>query len=268
MLAYLGVPSAFTGRSGPAPEPDASLRWATSPYLQAHFDPGSVGDDLPSGWWRDAVEGHRAARVDPYSYLIGAARDRAAGSPMQGLSVDVGTSVGRGAAELAAFYEYSIGVDRSFRAILAARRHLVSAPEPLGEYQLESEKGRWEARTLPDAAARGNLDFVVASGAALPVASGAAACIAAVNVLCAVSEPAMLLDDFSRSLEPGGLLLLSSPFWSDDAEPPIGNPKTLKRALAPAFDIDAEEDMVPWVLRLAKRRWNVYLCHCVVATRH
>ncbi|MEX0790450.1 MAG: hypothetical protein WD178_06700, partial [Actinomycetota bacterium] len=122
MRSYLGIASSFTGQPGPAtPSPD--LQWTTSPYLQAHFYPGSLTGYL-AGWWRDAVDGHRTGKIDPYTWLMAAARERTAGRS-GGLAVDVGCSVGRGAAELASLYDYSVGVDRSFRAILAARRHLL-----------------------------------------------------------------------------------------------------------------------------------------------
>ncbi len=271
MRTYLGVPSAFSGHSGPPPELDRSLEWTTSPYLQAHYDRESLGEDLPEGWWRDAVGLHSLDYRNPYSYLLEAAR-QLSGSPGAGLAVEVGTSVGRGSAELAGCYAYSVGVDRSFRAILTARRRLLSRPAPLNEYQVQTEKGRWEPRQLPVLPAIPNLDFVVASGAALPVAAGAASCGAALNVLCAVSAPLALLEELSRVLRRGGALLVSSPFWSDseaDGGSPfaLGGPELLHEAVRPGFDIVAEDDMVPWVLRLAKRRWNVYLCHCVVATK-
>jgi SAM-dependent methyltransferase/uncharacterized protein YbaR (Trm112 family) len=262
MRSYIGIPGA---------EQTGDLRWTVSPYLQAHFDPGSLWDDFDDGWWRDSVEAYRAGGKDPYTVLLTAARDQI-GSAAAGLAFDVGTSVGRGAAELAHLYPYAVGVDRSFRAILAARRHLLGAPSPLTEYLLETEKGNWEARALPPAKPAGNLDFVVASGGALPAGAGNASCVAALNVLCAVREPVALLDDFARVLEPGGLLLVSSPFWSDPSEAgetPLatGGPEYLRTALAPGFEITREEDGVPWLLRVAKRRWDVYLCHCLTATR-
>lgn len=270
MRTYLGIASAFTGQPGPAtPSPD--LRWTTSPYLQAHFDPGSLAGDLAPGWWRDAVQNHTTEQNEPYSWLFNAARERT-GGPSGGLAVDVGASVGRGAAELASLYGYSVGVDRSFRAILAARRHLLGAPCALETYALETEKGRWEPRTLPPVDSPHNLDLVVASGAALPVGAGVASCVAALNVLCAATDPLEMLADFCRVLKPGGMLLLSSPFWSDataEGETPLasGGPEYLREALEPEFEIVAEQDQVPWLLRVAKRRWDVYLCHCLVATR-
>ncbi len=266
LRSYMGVAGA-----DPAGAPDSGLQWATSPYLQAHFDPGSLGGDFESGWWRDCVEAHRAGGNDPYSILLAAAGELSGAAPA-GLAFDVGTSVGRGAAAIARLYPYSVGVDLSFRAIFSARRLLLGVPSPLTEYPLETEKGRWEARTLPEAARADNLDFVVASGGALPAAPGRASCVAAINVLCAVPEPVELVDDFARVLEPGGLLLLSSPFWSDptsDGETPLatGGPGYLRTLLAPVFEVRREEDGVPWLLRVARRRWDVYLCHCLAATR-
>ncbi len=271
MRTYLGIASAFTGQPGPVTRsPD--LQWTTSPYLQAHFDPGSLAGDLAPGWWKSAVDNHVAEKNEPYAWLLTAARERS-GGPAGGLAIDVGTSVGRGAAELASLYDYSVGVDRSFRAILAARRHLLGEPCPLETYALETEKGRWEPRTLPQADHPASLDFVVASGAALPLRAGSTSCVAALNVLCAASDPLEMLADFCRVLTSGGTLLLSSPFWSDatpEGETPLaaGGPEYLRKALSPEFEIVAEQDQIPWLLRVAKRRWDVYLCHCLVATRH
>lgn len=264
--SYMGVPAAGGGGST-----GSGMQWTTSPYLQAHFDPRSLADDLAGGWWRNSVEAHRSGGKDPYSFLLAAARDLAGPAP-SGPAFDVGSSVGRGAAELAGLYPYSVGVDLSFRAILTARRHLLGAPDGLTEYLLETEKGRWETRKLPPAPRADNLDFVVASGAALPAAPERVSCVAAINVLCAVPEPAGLVGDFARVLESGGLLLLSSPFWSDatgDGETPLatGGPEYLNALLAPDFELRLEEDGVPWILRLARRRWDVYLCHCLAATR-
>lgn len=265
LRSYMGMTAA-----GSPPEND--LHWTISPYLQAHHDPGSLADDFEDGWWRRSIEAHRLGAEDPYSVLLTAARGMAGGSKSNGLAFDAGTSVGRGAAELAALYRYSVGVDRSFRAILAARRHLLGAPAPLTGYLLETEKGRWESRALAPSDPAGNLDFVVASGGALPAADGSASCVAALNLLCAVPEPADLVGDFARVLEPGGALLLSSPFWPDPSEggeAPLatGGPEYLRTMLAPAFEIKEEQDGVPWLLRVAKRRWDVYLCHCLVAVR-
>jgi SAM-dependent methyltransferase len=272
MRSYLGIPSAFTSHEGPSHTEVRSLEWKTSPYLQAHFDPESLTDDLPDGWWWHAVDGHRSGARDPYSYLLGAVRQRSQGRRVVGLAVDVGTSAGRGSAELAQFYEYSIGVDRSFPAILAARRLLLGQPDPLRRYLVEREKGRWEPKDITSPPRVDNLDYVVASGVELPIGSAAASCVAALNVLCAVTEPQAMIAEFSRVLSPGAMLVLSSPYWADSddaAESPFahGGPEFLGKALRDRFEIVAEEDVVPWLLRVARRRWNVYLCHCVVATR-
>ncbi|HVL52237.1 MAG TPA: methyltransferase domain-containing protein [Actinomycetota bacterium] len=271
MVQYLGIPSAFTGQAGPPAEADHDLEWSTSPYLQTHFDSRSLTDELDEGWWRDAVQSHLVDSSNPYRHLMEAVRD-ASGHRSDGLAVEVGTSVGRGSAELAGCFEYSLGVDQSFRAILAARSLLLGEPARMTSYRVQTEKGRWEAKNLTVPTDIANLDFVVASGNALPVRSSGASCVAAVNVLCAVSEPLAMLDELARILARRGTVLISSPFWSDsdpDGESPLalGGPEFLRENLRRDFEVVSEKDMVPWLLRLAKRRWNVYLCHCVVATR-
>lgn len=269
MCAWLGVPEAFTGRTGPPPEPEPDR--SASPYLQSHLDPASLLTDLPAGWWRDAVQAHGRGEEDPYAYLLGAAesalRERGAG-----LSIDVGCSTGRGAAGMARWCDFALGVDRSFPAVLAARQALLGSPAPLGSYQVQDEKGRWRTREMGPLEAPANLDFVVAAAGELPVANGAASCVGALNVLCAVRDPGSLVESFARVLSPGGLLLLATPFWADDdeaGESPFasGGPPGLHLMLGEAFRVAQERDMVPWLLRLAKRRWNVYLSHCVVAVR-
>lgn len=266
MRSWLGIPAVFSSSPGPPLNPAAAASWSTSPYLQSHFDPGSMVSDLTSGWWQDAV-GRRPEGDDPYSYLIGIARDQPGGRP--GLALDVGSSVGRGAHELADLYEYSVGVDRSFPAVLNARRLLLGRPLPLPEYMLETERGRWESRPLLQPPVRPNLDFVVASAGALPVGTEGVACLAALNVLCAVPEPGALFEEFARTLGAGALLLIATPFWTDDGESPFarGGPRGLVESLAGGYQIVADKELVPWIVRLARRRYNVYLSHCVAAIR-
>lgn len=269
--AYLGIPGVHIGRAEPDDPWDQSLDWTTSPYIQAHFDTGSLTSDLPQGWWQDAVGRFGAESVDPYTYLVATARGMT--GPARGLAVEVGTGVGRITADLAADYRFCIGVDWSFRAVLTARRLLLSQPSPMEAYPLEGERGQSVDHTLRPLRSSGNLDYVVADGAALPFPNGGASCVAALNVLCAATEPRRLIDEIRRVAAPGGLLLLSSPYWPD-SEPgfqksplALGDPHEMRAALEPSFEILAEREMVPWMLRLAKRRWNVYLCHCLVAAR-
>lgn len=267
MSRYLGFASAFTGRAEPDPW-DENLDWTISPYIQAHFDRESLSDDLPEGWWQRALTQFQDT-ADPYKFLAGSALARSASTAKKGLLIEVGTSVGRMAADLAGSYEFTVGVDWSFTAVLAARRLLLSAPEPMPDYTVELEKGQVEVRPLSAIAAPENLDFLVADGAYLPFADSSCACVAALNLLCAVPQPAQVMSEFSRVAAESGLLLLSTPYWSDSGLSPfaLGGPVWMKQALEEDFHILEEQEMVPWLLKLAKRRWNLYLCHCIVAAR-
>lgn len=245
----------------------------TSRYLQAHFDPTSLPLELPAGWWCASVEQYMAEGRDPYNYLMEFDR-RHEGSRPIGLAVDVGSSVGRMAGELALAHAYAIGIDWSFRAVLTARRYYLGVPSPLGSYSLV---GEWPAaieRPLPEQApAQGGLDFVVANATALPIVSEEVECLAAMNILCTLPDPRALLGEVTRVLGPGGTLLLSSPYlWNADALAAIApsglsGPDFVRTELEGSFDIAADDDAVPWLLRLGHRRWDVYLCHCIVATR-
>lgn len=267
MTRYLGFPGAFTGHAEPGPW-EENLDWSISPYIQAHFDRSSLDEDLPEGWWRNSLKQFEST-TDPYKFLVESALARSASSGQTGLLVEVGASVGRVSADLAAAYEFCVGVDWSFTAVLAARRLLLGQPHALEDYALELEKGQVEMRPLSEVPGQENLDFVVADGACLPFARRSAACVAALNVLCAVPQPARVMAEFSRVSEDSGLLLLSSPYWYDSGPSPfaLGGPEQMKAALAQDFQIVEEREMVPWLLKIAKRRWNVYLSHCVVAAR-
>lgn len=272
MTRYLGFPSAFTGHAEPG-RWEENLDWSISPYIQAHFDRESLDEDLPEGWWRTALKQFENTK-DPYKFLVDSALARSASSGKSGLLVEVGASVGRVSADLAPAFEYCVGVDWSFTAVLAARRLLLRQPDPLEDYALELEKGQVEMRPLALIPGLANLDFVVADGAYLPFSGGSAECIAALNVLCAVPRPTQVLAEFSRVSKQSGLLLLSTPYWFDQDPSPagsspfaLGGPEEMVQALAQNFEILEEQEMVPWLLKIAKRRWNIYLSHCLVATR-
>lgn len=268
---YLGVPDASMGLAVPPDPWEESLDWTTSPYLQYNFDAGSLDSGLPDGWWRWSVSRYRADADDPYTYLMDAAV-RLEPSGGKGLAVEVGASVGRTSADLALHYGFAVGIDWSFPAILAARRFHLRHPSPLNFYPLEGERGSAQERSLLPTEPAGNLEFVVGDGAALPFGQASAACVAALNVICAVPHPEGLLEEVRRVAAPGGLLLFSSPYWPDAPAGPgaraaLSGPDSIRVALEPDFEIVDERDIVPWILRLAKRRWNVYLCHCLAARR-
>ena len=272
LRSYLGVPSATTGLASPEDPWEQSLDWTTSPYLQAHFDAGSLTEGIPAGWWKDAVNRFHQESFNPYTFLVDSARQLSDRDPT-GLAVEVGASVGRTAANLAEDYEFALGSDWSFRAILAARRVLLHESSRLESYPLETEAGDSVPRELPSLERPINLDYVVADGAALPLPSAGATCVAALNVVCAMPQPHRLLSELSRVAAPGALLLFSSPYWSDtqggspNTALVLKNPDQTRAALYPGFEMLVEHEMVPWTIRLARRRWNVYLCHCLVARR-
>lgn len=270
MLEYLGIASAHIGHAGPPPAAEDDLSWTVSPYLQVHGDRESLTYGLGGGWWRDLVEQYGVDGPDPYRFLLDAAGRHQSGG--RDLMVEVGAGIGWGAARMAGDSVYSIGLDWSFTAVLTARRYFLSSPCPIEHYALETEKGSFTDRPLERQKVHANLDFAVADGAGLPLADGRAPALAALNVLCAVPDPTLLFAEFARVVRSQGLLLLSTPYWADadgDGNSAFarGGPDFTRSALRPEFRILEEEDMVPWLVRLAQRRWNVYLSHCLVAER-
>lgn len=271
MLKHLGVASAHMGHAGPPTQDGEGLDWTVSPYLQAHGDRDSMTHGLPDGWWRTVVDGYGEGGPDPYRYLLDAAgRHRPNGHAE--LAIEVGSGIGWGASQMAGTSIYSMGFDWSFTAVLTARRYFLSSPSSLDRYSLEMEKGSLVDRPLEAPAEQSNLDFVVADGGDLPLAAAKCSRLAALNVLCAVPKPNRLFQEFARVVRTEGLLLLATPYWADEGvngESAFarGGPAFTRSVLLPEFRILEEADMVPWLLRLAQRRWNVYLSHCLLAER-
>lgn len=271
MLEHLGVASAHMGHAGPPPEDREGLGWTVSPYLQVHGDRDSMTQGLSDGWWRAVVDGYGEDGPDPYRYLLDAAgRHRPKGDTE--LAVEVGSGIGWGAAQMAGSSTYSMGLDWSFTAVLTARRYFLSIPCPIEHYDLETEKGSFVDRPLDPQKVQANLDFVVADGGDLPLSGAQCSCLAALNVLCAASDPTRLFREFARVVRAEGLLLLATPYWADngvngESAFARGGPAFTRSALLPEFRILEEADMVPWLLRLAQRWWNVYLSHCLLAER-
>ena len=133
------------------------------------------------------------------------------------------------------------------------------------------------------------VDFWACDVTALPLRSGVAGGIVALNLLDCVTSPVRLLAEIARLLAPGGRAVVSTPYdWSASATLPeawLGGRSpagpdggasvpALKRLLdggggAPngplaALRLVAEDDGVPWRVRLHERATMVYSTHVLV----
>lgn len=234
----------------------------------AEFDPGIGAPRFPPGSVARALHAGLA--------LLGA------GLPA-GPALDIGCSIGRAAAELAASADgLVLGVDLNFsmlRLAGAAQRsgRVAFARRRIG---LVYDAVAFDIPT-PHAA---RIDHWACDAMALPFAPGLFGRIAALNVLDCVPSPVSLLQAAATLLAPGGGAVICSPYdWSPTAtQPPYwigghsqrgphgGSAESLIRAILTeaahpqsiaGIAIAGEIEDQPWAVRLHARSTMVYALH-------
>lgn len=179
--------------------------------------------------------------------------------------LDVGCGLGRMSGELARLgVRAVVGMDRSPRMVQEAMR-ILRAREPLPIFLNLTGTARIAAM-LDLNWALDNVDGVVGDAQQIPFAPATFALATCLNVLDRVAQPARMIHELARVLEPGGHLIIADPyhweeqftsrsFWSID--------------MAELFD-DAvwqriqEVDDIPFVIRYYSRRVTIYLNHCLI----
>ncbi len=253
----------------PGGEPGALVlgqKW-TGAYLWAHYDRGLTADDAPPvvRSLLSAVE-----QSNPHRSLEEMMSRHSCDRPR--LAVDVGCSVGGFTARLAARAQYAVGIDLSLDKLLHARRALRHAPAPLGSYRLFQEGNRWTERAIATKGAA-NADVVLGSALRLPIPTEGCDVVATVNVVDIVDDPHLMLVEMQRVLRSGGLLLLASPYLdtnravTDHLALHRDPAETVRQIVSDTCDIVEEADAVPWVIRNARRRFQLLLDHCVAAIK-
>ena len=94
--------------------------------------------------------------------------------------------------------------------------------------------------------------------------------ILAVNILDAIRDPRRLLGALGRSLRPGGLIVITTPFEYATAltelEDRIEEDELLS-TLAADYDVVEDADDVPWHLPVSARHHDVYLVRAIAARK-
>jgi len=198
-------------------------------------------------------------------------------------ALDLGSAAGRASFELARHFQSVIGMDFSARLIasgVAMARHGVlryTLPE-------EGELISWHERRLSDlglADVPGKLEFLQGDACNLkPLFTGFDLILAA-NLIDRLYAPARFLASVHERLNPGGLLLIASPYtWLEEhtrREEWLGGFKqdgetrgtldALKEILAPHFDLLAEPRDVPFVIRETRRKFQHSLSQVTIWRR-
>ncbi len=209
--------------------------------------------------WLERLRG-----VNPYNVLA----EWSGRLPAQrNLALDAGCGGGGLVARLARHYPLVFGVDRSFLAILLARRAVLHRPEPERTYYLTTRRGQQTLRPLTLPPAR-NVEFVVGDCCRMPFASGLFDTVTSSNIIdiAGIDAP---LDDAARVVRSGGWLLLSDPFFFPEGEAPPGDPREAVRSAMErrGFSIREERDGVPWAWVTYDRHWRLYFNWCAAARR-
>jgi 5-histidylcysteine sulfoxide synthase/putative 4-mercaptohistidine N1-methyltranferase len=198
-------------------------------------------------------------------------------------ALDLGCAVGRAAFELARGFERVTGLDFSTRFFrLAARMqeegYLRYALPEEGEIVSFHEIGLSE---LGLAQLRERVDFYQADACNLPEKFTGYDLILAANLIDRLYSPRKFLTTIHERLNPGGLLVITSPYtWLEEftkkeewlggyreAGEPVWTLDGLKEALAPRFRMVGEPRDVPFVIRETRRKFQHSLAEMTVWER-
>jgi len=136
---------------------------------------------------------------------------------VNGISLDIGSAVGRTVFELANKSNFSIGIDLSLSFVKTARELMKN--RELNFELIEEEYITKPAKIkLPDGYQRENIDFIVADALALPFKREVFKCVISLNVIDKVSLPFKHIEEMNRvSSFKDAQLLISDPFsWSEE----------------------------------------------------
>ncbi len=235
-------------------------------YLFAHYE--NLGEALPEAHPLFALASANGG--DWYSALLAlASQHRVQG----GRALDVGCSVGGVVHRLAEFHDLTYGIDYSFPAVLTARRVLLGEPGPLRSYRLVTDGSAFEERPLK-VETRANLDLLVASADRLPFPGAYFDEVTCLNLTDVVPNPAVMFAGLLDVTSGDGLLTVTDPYYWNNSISPLelwiggrrdgASSAAMRHLDAGRFEVLAERDMVPWVLREYDRHYKVYLNHHLV----
>jgi SAM-dependent methyltransferase len=181
----------------------------------------AASDDAPYARLLDHLsvymDAHWADHAEPPLPLaLAAIVDRIAQLPHVPLAVELGCSAGRIVAELAARADHVVGIELRFPTLRRARRILDGESV---EYARRIV-GRHYAPVVAQTAAVGNRTLACGDALDPPLVPGVYQRVVALNLLDSVRDPRQLLAVCDALCEPGGELILSSPYsWQSSIVP-------------------------------------------------
>ncbi|TDU81863.1 putative 4-mercaptohistidine N1-methyltransferase [Prosthecobacter fusiformis] len=221
-------------------------------YLLFHY--GAAGEVLP---WAEGPQSALGFAVRTVTELADFSRQ-----PQSAL--DLGCAVGRSSFELAKHAGQVIGMDYSHSFIEAAKL-LITMDLP---YQRVDEGAATTAlvASVPADCPRERVSFEQGDAMQLRADLGSYDLVHAANLLCRLTDPALLIARLPELVKPGGQLLLTTPCtWLEEFTPrgnwPTGSTREwLRDQLSPHFELELEKDL-PFLIRehARKYQWSVAL---------
>ncbi len=236
---------------------------ALSEYLVFHY--GTEAQLLPYGFGPEAAL-HFPARCVRNLIDDKAERD---GDRAYAQAYDLGCAVGRSTFELGRYARNVRGFDLS-NGFIAAAKTLLDQGSLKTDIAIEGElKERIDIRA-PKVTPDTDIDFDVGDAVELAQKLPPADIVLAANLLCRLQTPEAFLTSMARLVEPGGQLLLVTPFtWLDAFTPRSAWPRNsageaipgaiwIEQILGQNFVLEHSEDM-PFLIREHARKfqWTV-----------
>lgn len=186
-------------------------------------------------------------------------------------ALDIGCAVGRSSFELSRYVDEVVGIDFSHSFIRAAGR-LQEQGQLEYNYKIQGKIYHSAIAKVPPSLERGKVHFEQGDAMRLdPEILGRFDLILASNLICRLPAPATFLRSLSSLMNPGGILVLSSPFtWLDDFTPEeawLGGKTSalsafdaIKETLNHSFTL-LETRELPMLIREHERKFQWTVCH-------
>jgi putative 4-mercaptohistidine N1-methyltranferase len=184
--------------------------------------------------------------------------------PLHSRALDLGCSVGRSSFELSRFCENVIGIDLS-RSFIQAAQRLQEQGVVRFEIPVEGDIGALMEARVPEELDRNRVRFRVADAMNLPPGLGTFDLLFAANLICRLPQPRRFLEHLSELANPGGQLLLTTPFtWLEEftarpewlggrKEEGLRSAEAVAKILEPHFELQLTRNL-PFLIREHERK--------------
>ena len=194
-------------------------------------------------------------------------------------ALDLGCAVGRSSFELSKHFEQVVGIDFSNSFIEAAR--LISKKGEIEyKYLVEGEISKSGIAKSPSNCNPGRINFEVGNACELKKEIGSFDAVLLANLICRLPEPLRLIKALPSLVNPGGQLVITSPYtWLEDHTPKENWLGGFDTEAGSVRSLDALEDFLskdfnlqeikelPFMIREHERKYQWSVAQATVWTR-